>query len=98
MNLREDISKFLNIARIPGPSQRLHANQVPSELGIPNALYSTFRPSELVDNDVIDIKCMQKIKIYYAKIILPKFHAYLTSHSRVIVHVLFLEHLRYFRF
>ena len=69
MNLREDISKFSNIARIPGPSQRLHANQVPSELGIPNALYSTFRPSELVDNDVIDIKCMQKIKIYYAKII-----------------------------
>ena len=41
---------------------------------------------------------MQKIIIYFQKIILRKFHAYPTSYSRVIVHVLFLEHLWYFRF
>ena len=41
---------------------------------------------------------MQKIKTYIARIILLKFYADVTSHSRVIVHVLFLEHLRYFRF
>ena len=35
---------------------------------------------------------------FVIKIFMRKFHAYTTSHSRVIVHVLFLGHLLYFGF
>ena len=50
------------------------------------------------DNKIIHRYHMNKQKEYLSKNVLHKFHAYRTCHSRVIAHVLFLEHLRYLGF